>query len=203
MMIIGCVPLYNVMAVVVLAAFAPEKSAKEGKGDNAPGTGSEVLSKKGLAKKTLFNIVSNPLIIGIALGFLWSALKLPMPQIMNKTLSSVGGVSTPLGLIAMGATFDLKKAFEKGFPSVVAALIKLLGFAAVLLPLAISLGFRKQELVAILVMLGSATTVSSYVMAKNMGHEGTLTSSIVMLTTLFSALTLTMWLYLLKTYQLI
>ena len=65
------------------------------------------------------------------------------------------------------------------------------------------MGFRKEELVAILVMLGSATTVSSFVMAKNMGHEGTLTSSTVMLTTLFSAFTLTGWLYILRSFALI
>ena len=37
-------------------------------------------------------------------------------------------------------------------------------------------------------IFGSATTVSCYVMAKNMGHEGVLTSSIVMLTTMFLSL---------------
>ena len=47
-------------------------------------------------------------------------------------------------------------------------------------------------------MLSSATTVSCYVMARNMGHEGVLTSSVVMLTTLFSAFTLTGWLYILR-----
>jgi hypothetical protein len=40
-------------------------------------------------------------------------------------------------------------------------------------------------------------------MAKNMGHEGVLSSSVVMLTTLFSAFTLTGWLYLLKSLALI
>jgi predicted permease len=40
-------------------------------------------------------------------------------------------------------------------------------------------------------------------MAKNMGHEGVLSSSVVMLTTLFSAFTLTGWLYLLKSLSLI
>lgn len=59
------------------------------------------------------------------------------------------------------------------------------------------------ELVAILIMLGSATTVSCFVMAKNMGHEGVLTSSVVMLTTLFSAFTVTAWLYILRSLGLI
>lgn len=42
------------------------------------------------------------------------------------------------------------------------------------MPLAVSLGFKGEQIVAILVMLGSATTFSCYIMAKNMGHEGTL-----------------------------
>ena len=92
---------------------------------------------------------------------------------------------------------------QTGKPAATAAVIKLVGFCAVFLPAAIALGFRAEELVAILIMLGSATTVSCYVMAKNMGHEGTLTSSAVMLTTLLSAFTLTGWLFLLRSMGLI
>ena len=182
LMIIGSVPLYNVMAVIVLAFFRPEQKRLD----------------KELWKSTLKGIVTNPIIIGIAAGILWSALKIPMPPILEKTVSNVGAVATPLGLMAMGATFDIRKAFAKVRPAAAAAVMKLVGFAAVFLPLAVMLGFRREELVAILVMLGSATTVSCFVMAKNMGHEGVLTSSVVMLTTLFSAFTLTGWLYVLR-----
>ena len=182
LMIIGSVPLYNVMAVVVLAFFRPERKRLD----------------KELWKSTLKGIVTNPIIIGIAAGILWSALKIPMPPILEKTVSNVGAVATPLGLMAMGAAFDIRKAFAKVRPAAAAAVMKLVGFAAVFLPLAVMLGFRREELVAILVMLGSATTVSCFVMAKNMGHEGVLTSSVVMLTTLFSAFTLTGWLYVLR-----
>ena len=182
LMIIGSVPLYNVMAVIVLAFFRPERKRLD----------------KELWKSTLKGIVTNPIIIGIAAGILWSALKIPMPPILEKTVSNVGAVATPLGLMAMGATFDIRKAFAKVRPAAAAAVMKLVGFAAVFLPLAVMLGFRREELVAILVMLGSATTVSCFVMAKNMGHEGVLTSSVVMLTTLFSAFTLTGWLYVMR-----
>ena len=88
-------------------------------------------------------------------------------------------------------------------PTVTAAMIKLIGLCAVFLPAAAAFGFRDEKIVAILIMLGSATTVSSYVMAKNMGHEGTLSSSVVMLTTLLSAFTVTMWLYVLRSMALI
>lgn len=187
LMIIGSVPLYNVMAVLVLSLFRPEQKGLDRK----------------VLEKTLKGIVTNPIIIGIVVGLLWSALKIPMPHIAEKTVSSVAGVATPMGLMAMGATFDIRKAFAKVKPSVVAALIKLVGYAGVFLPMAVWMGFCREELVAILVMLGSATTVSSFVMAKNMGHEGTLTSSTVMLTTLFSAFTLTGWLYILRSFSLI
>lgn len=182
LMIIGSVPLYNVMAVTVLSFFRPDSKGIDRK----------------MIKVTLKGIATNPIILGIAAGLIWSALKIPMPSIIGKTVSNVGGVATPLGLMAMGATFDIRKAFAKIKPAAVAALMKLVGFAAIFLPLAIALGFRREELVAILVMLGSATTVSCYVMAKNMGHEGVLSSSVIMLTTMFSAFTLTGWLYVLR-----
>ncbi|MGN0652564.1 MAG: hypothetical protein ACI4KN_06150 [Gemmiger sp.] len=60
------------------------------------------------------------------------------------------------------------------------------------------MGFRDQELVALLIMLGSPTTPSAYVMARNMGHEGVLTASAAAVTTLLSALTVTMWIFLLR-----
>lgn len=187
LMMIGSVPLYNIMAVVVLSFFHPERRGIDG----------------AVMKKTLKGIATNPIIIAIVLGLFWSALRIPMPPIMQKTVSSIGGMATPMGLIAMGAAFDVRKAFAKAKPAAAAAFIKLIGFCALFLPVAVALGFRESELVAILVMLGSATTVSCFVMAKNMGHEGVLTSSVVMLTTLFSGFTLTGWIYLLRSLALI
>lgn len=187
LMILGSVPLYNVMAVLVLSLLRP---------------GQKGLDERAL-KNTLKGIVTNPIILGIAAGMCWSLLELPVPPIAEKTIGSIAATATPLGLMAMGATFDFRKAFARLGPALAAAAIKLGGLCALFLPLAVLLGFREEKLVAILIMLGSATTVSSYVMAKNMGHEGTLSSSTVMLTTLFSAFTVTGWLYLLRSLGLI
>ena len=66
---------------------------------------------------------------------------------------------------------------------------------------AMQLGYLKipeGKLISALAMLASPATVSGFVMARNMGHEGTLSASAIMLTTFFSAFTLTAWLYLLK-----
>ena len=184
LMIIGSVPLYNIMAVVVLSLFKPGNNSFD----------------KALVKKTLKGIATNPIIIGIVAGFVWSALKLPMPSILHKTVSSIGATATPMGLMSMGATFEMKKATSKIKPTLVAVFMKLVGFCAIFLPVAAMLGFRNEQLIAILVMLGSATTVSCFVMARNMGHEGTLSSGVIMMTTLLSAFTFTMWLDVLRSF---
>ena len=90
LMIIGSVPLYNIMAVVVLSFTKP---------------GQDGMSPA-LVKKTLKGIVTNPIILGIVFGALWSVLHLPTPAIFTKTVSNLGGMATPLGLMAMGAAFN-------------------------------------------------------------------------------------------------
>ena len=187
LMIIGSVPLYNVMAVVILAFTSP---------------GGAVLDRRMLGR-TVVGILKNPIILGILSGMAWSLMGLKQPQIMEKTVSSLAGVATPLGLMAMGASFDLRQASQGVRAALGASAIKLVLLSASFLPAAVYMGFRQQQLVAILVMLGSATTVSCFVMARNMGHEGVLSSSAVAITTCGSAFTLTLWLDLIRTLGLI
>lgn len=185
LMIIGTVPLYNIIAVIVLSVTSPEKDKSK--------------STKELILKTLKDVVTNPIIIGIAAGIVWSLLKIPQPVIMSKSISYLGNMASPLSLISLGALFNVSDAKSKFSISAFITFIKLVLFCAIFLPIAIWLGFLGEKLISILVMLGSATTGSCFVMAKNMGHKGVITSCSVMLTTFLSSITLTLWLFLLKT----
>ena len=187
LVIIGAVPLYNVAAVLVLSLSSPQQSGVN----------------RAALKKACKGIVTNPIILGIIVGLAWTLLRIPQPAILTKTVNSISATGTPLGLMALGASFDWKKAIGRIKPALSATALKLVVFVAIFLPIAVAMGFRDDKLVAALTMLGSPTTVSCFVMARNMGHEGTLTSSTVMLTTAFSAFTLTLWLYVLKTLALI
>ena len=149
-------------------------------------------------KKAAVGIVTNPILWGIAVGLIWSLCRIPQPEILKKSVDSVAALATPMGLMAMGAGFEGKKALAMVKPTMAASALKLVILAAVFLPAAVWLGFEREQLVAVLIMLGSATTVSCYVMAKNMGHDGVLTSSVVMVTTCLSAFTLTGWLFVLR-----
>lgn len=185
MMIIGVVPLYNAAAVAILAVCTDDSRAKR-KGARAMLLG------------VTRDIVTNPIIVGIAAGLLWAALRLPMPEAAGKAVDAIAGLATPLGLVAMGAMADFRRMREEAGASLGASVIKLFGLCAVFLPVCVALGYRGEELMALLFMLGSATTVSSFVMARNMGYEGAVSSAIVMITTLGSVFSLTAWIYLLR-----
>lgn len=182
LMIIGCVPLYNIFAVIILTL----------KGDNG--------GKKPNMKETFINVMKNPILLSILIALPFALLNLHFPSFVNKAIGSVANTATPLALISIGASFEGKKALKKMKPTLLASFIKLILLVGLFLPLAVFFGYRNQEIMALLVMLGSPTTVSSYIMAKNTGNDGILTSSIIVLTTLLSSLTLTLWIFILKSF---
>ena len=186
LVLIGAVPLYNVAAVLLLTLMTPGGR----------------LDRKTVGK-ALRGIITNPIILGIAAGLIWSLLRLPQPVILQRAVSSLASTATPMGLLALGACIDPKKAAGCWKPTLIASLFKLVFFVMLFLPLAVKLGYRGETLTALLIMLGSPATVSCFSMARSMGHEGVLSASAVMLTTVCSAFTFTVWLYLLKSLALI
>ena len=115
------------------------------------------------------------------MGVIWSLLKIPTPVIVHKTVSLLAVLATPMGLMAMGAAFKFQGFSQNIKPIIVCSVMKLVVFVVLFMPFAIYLGFTESKLVAALIMLGSATTVSCYIMARSMGHDGNLTAGTVML----------------------
>lgn len=183
LMIIGSVPIYNIVAVLVLSLTSPENNGAKG---------------KELFGRTVRGLVTNPIILSILAGLLWSVLKLPKPEIFTKSMTYLGNVASPMALIALGACFEFKNVKEKLKPILLVNFNKLFLFCILFLPLGIYMGFRDERIVAALIMLGSGTTSSSFIMAKNMGHKGVISSSAVMTTTLFCSFTMTLWLFILR-----
>jgi predicted permease len=189
MMIIGAVPLYNIYSVLVLT-FEAERGEGEAR-------------DTGKIRETCINILKNPIIIAIVLGVIVAWIGLDFPVIVDKTVDSVAQLATPLALIGLGAGFEGRKALAKIKPTVWASAIKLVVQPLIFLPIAVWMGFTGEKIIAILIMLAAPATPSCYIMAKNMRNDGVLTASIVVLTTLLAAFTLTGWIYLVKVLNLI
>lgn len=183
LMIIGAVPLYNILSVIVLTFES-----------NADDAGKDTTK----IKSACINILKNPIIIAIALGLVSALLKIDYPVLVDKTINNVAQMATPLALIALGAGFEQKESIAKIKPTMAASLIKLVIGPAIWLPVAYLLGFSGEKMIGILVMLAAPATPSCYIMAKNMNNDGALTAGIVVMTTLLAAFTLTGWIFLLK-----
>ena len=178
---VAAVPLFNILSVIMLTF---------GGRDNIHGADG--------IKTACINILKNPIIIGIVLGVPFSLLNIPIPAIPMKTINYIAQTATPIALIAIGAGFNTKAALEKMKPAVTAALMKLVVFPLIYMPIAVKLGFAPSELAAILIMTGSPSTVTCYIMAKNMNNDEVLSSNTIVLTTLFSSITITVWVYVLR-----
>lgn len=176
------IPLYNIMAVIILTLYA--------QGENG--------SQKGAVKKAAVNICKNPLIIGIVTGLICSLAGIKFPEAIEKVLNMFAELSTPLALIAIGGAFEPGKLKSTAGLAVTAAVIKLIVQPVTALSLAALIGFRGDDLLILFIMAGAPTAVSSYTMARAMKNDSYLASSILVISTLFSVLSFTLGVYILR-----
>lgn len=188
LMIIGAVPLYNIYSVIVLTFEGDQEKS---------------MDRSEKIHEACINILKNHIIISIILGLAVSLCGIHLPVLVNKTVGNIAQMATPLALVTLGAGFEGRKALAKIKPTLAASFIKLILQAAVFVPIAVAMGYTGEKLIAILIMLAAPATPSCYIMARSMNNDGTLTASIVVMTTLLSTFTLLTWIFLLKTLGLI
>jgi predicted permease len=181
------IPTFNFFAVVILSVFDETHSK----------------SNKDKMFETLISIIKNPLIIGSALGVIMQLLSLKLPLFLDKAVSDVASLGTPLALITLGAQFNFKSALKNLKYSLIATVGRLIIIPFTVVMLAVAFGFRGYELGALFILFSAPSAVSCYVMAKEMNSDYDLTGEVVLLTTLFSLFTIFTGVYLLKSFQLI
>lgn len=192
MMIMSAVPFFNVYSVLILS-FSPQVDEK----------GHLLPAARGMdaVKKVCRNVAKNPLILGILSGLPFALLRIQIPTMVDSALKSIGGTATPIALLVVGASFSGSEALKRWKGAAVSSFVKLFLLPAIFLPLAAGMGFRQSQMIAVLIMAGSPTTVACFVMAKNMKADSVLTSNAVLLSTLLSALSITLWLYLMRLFS--
>jgi len=169
--------LFNILAVVILEAY----------------------NHKNPDIKSIFkSIVTNPLIISCVLGLAALLTGIHFPASVNKTLSGISSVATPLGLIILGASINLPSV-KLNFKRLVWILAgKLIIIPLTVLTVAIIIGFKGGDIAILLAIFASPTAISSYPMAVEMGHDGDLAAQIVMFGTLICIITMFFFIFALK-----
>jgi predicted permease len=184
-------PLFNILAVIILSIYSEKK---EGKSPS---------SKAGMLRGIALDITRNPMIIGILIGLPFSYFQLKLPAFVNTSIGYVAGMTTPLSLLAIGASINPAEVMGKVKWAAVATALKLVIIPLVLVPIAAGLGMDRESLTVLFVLYSVPTAVSSYIMADTMGGDSALASNIIIMTTLFSALTFTVGVFIMKTLGLI
>lgn len=171
------VPLFNMLAVVVLEVFRGQKPKP---------------------LHILGQIAKNPLVIASALGILTLAAGIRLPHILERTIQNVSAIASPLQLFLLGAFFQFSglKTYRRELVTVSAA--KLIVSPGLFLGLGALLGFRGVAFVSLIGIFASPTAVNSFTMAQQMGGDAELAGDIVVTTSAVSILTMFLWVFLFK-----
>lgn len=172
------VPAYNILAVVILERFRGGKANP---------------------KKLVYEVVTNPIIVGAVFGIIALVCNIQLPHSLERVTAGMNDATAPMALAMLGASFNLKSINAERRNIVIAVVGKLIVQPAVGLPIAIAMGFRGIELVALTIMMASPCAVSSYAMADAMDSDGELAGNAIIITTPLACLTLFLWLFVFKT----
>ncbi len=146
----------------------------------------------------LRQVMLNPLIIASFIGVFWSFFHLPIPQVFDSALHIVTGMALPLALIAIGASFSMKKLRGDLTKAILATCVKLVLLPVIAACILILLGVTGRDLAIGVLFAGTPTATAAYIMAQQMKGDAELSGTIIMLSTLFSAFTYTIALFLLQ-----
>ena len=176
------VPLFNLLSVISLELF------RDGEIN---------------LKKILKGIITNPLIIASAIGILFVTLNITLPKFIEKSVSDIAKIATPLSLILLGGSFSFSHIKEYLNHTIIIVFNKLIFVPLIFIPIAIKLGFRGIELLTILLIFAAPVAVSTFQMSKQMDGDSILAEQSIVFTCLFCIPTVFLWVLTLKQLSLI
>ncbi|MCK4999330.1 MAG: AEC family transporter [Anaerohalosphaera sp.] len=165
------VPVYNVLSVSVLLISRHTFDRK-------------------CIKRIIRSLLTNPLLISCIAGMVYSVCFDSMPAALSRTTSSIGQMALPLALLAIGAAMVAEKVTGNILPALVSSLIKTLVSPVAGVILAKMLNLSPDETAVALIFLACPTAIASHTLTTEIGGNPKLAASIVILSTLLAAVSL-------------
>lgn len=181
------IPLFNVLAIIALSLFVNE--------------GGKKVSLSSILKK----IVTNPLILGVAAGFVCLLIRAVIPvdaagkslftvrqnlPFVYKSVSMLAQSASPIALLALGGNFAFSAVARLKYQIIAGVLARTMLCPLICLSAAYACGFRNLEFPALIALYGTPLAVSTVPMTAEMGSDSELAGQLVVWTTLTSAFTL-------------
>ena len=168
------VPLLNVISVIVLSVY--------GRSDSRP----EVAA-------VLTKIATNPLIIACSIGLLFNYFGIP--NIIFDTVDIIGSGGLGLALLAVGAGLKLDQAAQHKMLLTIGVLTRLIGMPTIVIAMSWLVGLEGVARTVAIIAGAVPTASSAYVMARKMGGDAELMSSIVTFQVIVAFFTLPLFVY--------
>ena len=145
------------------------------------------------------DFIRDPLLIASILGILFSYYRIVIPKPVMDFLNILAGLAIPLALITIGSSlkFDhLKKNLKFLIP---ASILKLIAEPAIAFVVGrYVFNIAAVDLSIIVVLFAMPLAVAAYIMGRQYDSDSDFISSSLILSTVSSAFTLTVWLFFLK-----
>lgn len=177
-------PVFNILSIIALIVSTHKMNADS-------------------YKKILIKIITNPNIIAVVIGIIFSVFNIPIHNILVKSIDDIAAITIPLALIGIGGTLSLHNLKANFILSLVSSLLKILVTPIIFTIISCILGFRDLSLSALFLLFAVPTAVTSFVFAKEMDGDADLASNIVLFTTVGSIFTIAVGVYVLKALGLI
>ncbi|MEH6569018.1 MAG: AEC family transporter [Halioglobus sp.] len=174
--------LYNILAVVVL--------------NNTLG-GSRTIG--GL----LLGMLRNPLLVGIGLGVIVALIQWPVPELVKTAAWGISTYYMPLALLCIGGSMNLDSLRNSAALTWEAMAWRLCLSPALGVVIALLLGVEGAPLGVLFLLLASPVAAASFIMVVAARGDERLAANVIVLTTLFSIVTVTAGFFVLSVLELV
>ncbi len=134
------------------------------------------------------SIVTNPLIIACFIGGTINFLNISIPVVLENTLDILGQAALPLGLLSIGFGLVLKEIKSSKKDIIVSSFAKHLLTPIIMFFIANAFSLDKEMIAILLIFSVLPTAPSSFILARQLGGNISLMSSIITIQTLISSL---------------
>lgn len=180
--IVAIVPLLNVLAVIVLELY-------RGKDINSI--------------SLILSIFKNPLIIGAILGAIFFAMNINLPTVILEPLTDLSKTATPLAFIVLGGTLEFSNLKNNLKLTLFGCFGRLIITPLIAVAILLLMGVKGIYLGCLIGCIAAPVSVSSFTMACEMDSDGETASHIVVASTVLSIFTMFIWIFILKSFNLI
>lgn len=152
----------------------------------------------GLLLQKLFG---NPVILSAMAGIIFSAIKIPMPLVIQRSLDMLGGLAPPMALLLIGASLSMSGIRRHFRAATWAVFLKLIILPGIGLVLYTYFGIPAEMFLPGFILLACPTATVTYIMSKELKGDPEFAAATISAGTLLSAGTFSLWLLFIQHLQ--